>query len=142
MEDNFENILKEAHADTSIGATAPPDVTKRLSRAMNILRLHPPPDEPGAYLVVAGWEETPYSFKLSDSVVVGRSEQASLVLPHEWVSARHCSIHSDGEDWIMRDLDSTNGTCINGKKKASHILHQGDVILLGKDILIFVTVSD
>src|SRR5205085_2928974 len=46
-------------------------------------------------------------------------------------------VFRDGEDWVIEDLDSKNGTFLNGKRASRQVLHHGDVLLIGKHTLLF-----
>lgn len=65
-------------------------------------------------------------------IVIGRGEEANLRMKIRGISREHTSIEfSDGE-WIVKDLGSTNGTLVNGKKISSQILGPDDHIQLGE----------
>ncbi len=49
-------------------------------------------------------------------VLVGRHPNCDARLDSEWVSLRHCVLARDGGDVVVRDLGSTNGTSINGRR--------------------------
>lgn len=63
---------------------------------------------------------------------IGRAPDNSLVIPDSDVSAYHAVIVISGIEFILRDLDSSNGTLVNGKKVKEEALFVGDEILLGK----------
>ncbi len=51
-----------------------------------------------------------------DSLVIGRSSAAELVLADRFLSRRHARLHRDGESWLVEDLGSRNGTLLNGTR--------------------------
>jgi pSer/pThr/pTyr-binding forkhead associated (FHA) protein len=53
------------------------------------------------------------------------------------VSGHHARIFRDDEDVILEDLSSTNGTFVNGQHTTRHALRHGDVVLVGKHLLVF-----
>ena len=56
-----------------------------------------------------------------------------MVLSDNTVSGQHCIILTDGEDIYIQDLDSTNGTFLNGKRiHEKTVLQRGDKLMLGK----------
>lgn len=64
-------------------------------------------------------------------LTIGRALDNDVVLDSAEVSRHHARIeYRDGEFWIV-DLDSTNGTLVNGQKAGSHRLQQQDRIALG-----------
>lgn len=64
---------------------------------------------------------------------VGRSEANTLSIHDGSVSERHCEIYDNGEDVIIRDLGSRNGTVVNGKllHNAQAPLAHGQVVKFG-----------
>ncbi len=66
---------------------------------------------------------------------VGRSNDLDMVLAEDMVSRRHARITFRGDDIIIEDLASTNGTFVNGEKIKSASLHEGDRVLIGTSIL-------
>ncbi len=66
-----------------------------------------------------------------DRVVIGRSNQCDLQILDPAVSSRHCELHFDGQQWWITDLESSNGTRVNGKTIKRRSLHSGDQIEIG-----------
>ena len=75
---------------------------------------------------------------LKDSVTIGREEDNTIVIPNLAVSGYHARIDKAGSEFIITDLQSTNGTFLNNKKVVSQKLAHGDNILIGKHIILFV----
>ncbi len=59
---------------------------------------------------------------------IGRIVGLDLTLPFQSVSKRHAEIYSEGEELMLRDLDSTNGTFVNRKRIKGASLHEGDIV--------------
>ncbi len=79
-------------------------------------------------------------FELSDGrTVIGRSSNADLVIDGDKAVSRwHADLERIGGVWVVRDLDSANGTEVNGEKIfAPHPLHYGDEIRVGDTSLWF-----
>ena len=73
-----------------------------------------------------------------DRVTIGRSRDSDIFLPDQWLSRHHAEIRRDGGTFVVVDLDSKNGTLLNGDQVASsERLRHGDVITLGEHILTF-----
>jgi len=72
-------------------------------------------------------------------VSMGREEGNTLRLNDERVSRFHAKVQYDGEDVIITDLESTNGTRINGDPVQIRRLLPGDRIGLGRSVLVFGT---
>ncbi len=72
--------------------------------------------------------------------VIGRHSSCDLRLTLGSVSRRHCKIGQHNGRWTLTDLDSTNGTFINGERMASGStvhLDEGDTIQVGDVLLYF-----
>ena len=50
----------------------------------------------------------------SNAVRLGRAADNDLVIAHPSISAHHAELHFDGEQFLLRDLSSSNGTFVNG----------------------------
>jgi hypothetical protein len=59
---------------------------------------------------------------------VGRDRDNDLVLPHPEVSRRHARIELDWQRWRVVDLNSTNGTWINGERIETAVVSVGDEV--------------
>jgi pSer/pThr/pTyr-binding forkhead associated (FHA) protein len=75
---------------------------------------------------------------LEDSVTVGRNEDNTIAIENLAVSGYHARIDKTGSDFILTDLQSTNGTFVNDKKVVSHKLSHGDNVIIGKHVILFV----
>jgi two-component system NtrC family sensor kinase len=83
-------------------------------------------------------------FRLPDDEpqLIGRSSEA-LPLTDGTVSRRHAELTPDGSRWVLRDLDSANGTFLNGQLVAQqHELKAGDQIRCGSTVLVFTIAQD
>jgi len=69
--------------------------------------------------------------------IIGRADDADLVLSNRQVSRHHALVHYDKKNYVIDDLNSINGTIINGKKISKHILRPGDEISIGDFLIIF-----
>jgi pSer/pThr/pTyr-binding forkhead associated (FHA) protein len=65
------------------------------------------------------------------AVTVGRSRNCDVVVGEETVSPVHAELRHSGDAWTVRDLESTNGTWLNGSRVREARLNRGDVLLLG-----------
>ncbi len=64
-------------------------------------------------------------------LVLGRSPSCQLVFGDDTVSRRHAELHIDGGVWMLRDLGSSNGTWVNGRRIVEAEVAPGDDIALG-----------
>ncbi len=72
------------------------------------------------------------------SVTIGRRKENTIVFTNPEVSSSHARIDKVGPDFILTDLQSTNGTFVNNLKVLSHRLSHGDRISIGKNVLLFI----
>ena len=72
-----------------------------------------------------------------ESVVLGRSPDCDIVIKDFGVSRHHAKVIVDGEECLLVDLKSKNGTHVNGVAVLEAILNDGDQVALGKFILEF-----
>ncbi len=71
-------------------------------------------------------------------VVIGREVDTNIVLSVPGVSRYHCQLESDGSNWIITDLGSTNGTKVNKELLSDpRILIPGDSLDIGEQIIRF-----
>ena len=49
-------------------------------------------------------------------ITIGRSDDSDLVIDDEYASTHHAKLVQVGTDWVLQDLNSTNGTFINGSR--------------------------
>ena len=72
-----------------------------------------------------------------DIVTIGRKSDNNIQLNDTTVSSHHAKIINSPQNVYLLDLDSTNGTYVNGKVVREHILSEGDVIMVGVHKLFF-----
>jgi predicted component of type VI protein secretion system len=75
---------------------------------------------------------------LKDSITIGRADDNTIVVDNLAVSSYHARIDKAGTDFILTDLQSTNGTFVNENKVVSHKLSHGDNVVIGKHVILFV----
>ncbi len=81
------------------------------------------------------------SFSLAEGQLdVGRTDGDIVLEDDPYVSPRHARLRRIDGGWLLRDLDSTNHVYVRLRKP--HPLRDGDLLLLGLEVLQFQTVSD
>jgi pSer/pThr/pTyr-binding forkhead associated (FHA) protein len=75
-------------------------------------------------------------------VTIGREEGNALRLNDERVSRFHAKVQQEDGDVIITDLESTNGTRVNGAPVQIRRLRPGDQISLGRSMLLFGTLEE
>jgi adenylate cyclase len=90
-------------------------------------------------IVRPGGQEVPEEFA-TDQIIIGRHEKCDLRLVDSMVSRNHCLIFREGKRFLVKDLESRNGTWINGRKiKNRRRLKLGDAIQVGPFRILFQT---
>jgi predicted component of type VI protein secretion system len=78
------------------------------------------------------------SFELSGpELTVGRLEDNNIQIEHASVSGHHAVLTLAEQDYLLKDLDSTNGSRVNGEKITSQKLRRNDVVRLGNIELLY-----
>lgn len=73
--------------------------------------------------------------ELETPITIGREEGNTIQLNDERVSRCHLKIQQDSDRIVLTDLDSTNGTKVNGQECQLRILRFGDVIGVGRSLI-------
>ncbi|MEZ6110570.1 MAG: FHA domain-containing protein [Pirellulaceae bacterium] len=74
---------------------------------------------------------------LEPPITIGREEGNSIQLNDERVSRFHLKVQEDNDRLVLTDLESTNGTKVNGEDTQLRILRYGDMITVGRTVLLF-----
>jgi len=79
-------------------------------------------------------DQEPMKVGFEDQVEVniGRSPDNDIVVPHESMSGHHAQLKLVGERYVLVDLDSTNGTFLDGAPISQTALHNGARITFGR----------
>jgi hypothetical protein len=89
-------------------------------------------------LILSFNDETVGEFPLNqETLTIGRRPECEIHIDNLAVSGRHARVITIAGSSYLEDLDSTNGTFVNGKKVARHPLSDGDLIVVGKHTLRF-----
>jgi hypothetical protein len=71
-------------------------------------------------------------------VTIGRSRECDVVLNDPNISRQHAEIRPRGGSWVLTDLGSTNGSCINGRRiEHPEVIKPGDEIEVGTSVIRF-----
>lgn len=86
-----------------------------------------------AKLVILSQGMTGRSHELKvDKTTIGRVDDNTFPITEASISSHHCEVLLRGADVVVRDLDSTNGTFINGEKITESVLKPGQTLRLGQ----------
>lgn len=76
------------------------------------------------------------AFDLWSAATLGRAPDNTIVLPDPSVSAHHATIRQEQGQWLVQDLQSTNGTAVNRSwLSAPARLYPGDTVRMGEVVL-------
>ncbi|MFT9495234.1 FHA domain-containing protein [Anaerosolibacter sp.] len=112
---------------------------------MDIKNIHGVDKENSTYLKLINRKDTlPFKVKevysLEDSVTVGRGNNNDIVIKDPYISNIHIKIALDENEFFLEDLDSANGTYLNGDRVLDVVkLKNGDRIKFGQLEFLFVS---
>jgi hypothetical protein len=87
--------------------------------------------------VLEGLERGQVFANLPTPVTIGREEDNDIQLNDDRVSRFHAKLQDDGGRVILTDLDSTNGTRVNGHAVQIKVLQPGDLLTIGRCVLLY-----
>jgi Nif-specific regulatory protein len=92
----------------------------------------------GARLIVVAGPVEKTEFLLEDEATIGRDISATVCINSRAASRRHCILRRDGDQYLIRDLGSRNGTLVNGLPATECVLRHGDRIGISETQFVFV----
>lgn len=93
-------------------------------------------DQAGELVVVRSDSQAGTRVLVSDSVVIGRSDEADVFLDDPYASTFHMRLTMDQGSLTLADLGTTNGTYVNGRRVTTPMpLSTGDSVQVGKTIM-------
>jgi Ca-activated chloride channel family protein len=100
--------------------------TQRIREARESIERHGPPP---SRLV---WKHGDLDLTQRDHVTIGKDPANDIQIDEVGVSRQHCRLERDGQNWILTDLDSTNGSYANrGRVTGRFRLSEGDILTVG-----------
>jgi predicted component of type VI protein secretion system len=76
----------------------------------------------------------------SGPLIIGRAPDCQVAVRDILLSRRHCRIEKSPQGWVLIDLNSKNGTAVNGEKLAApRVLRDHDIVRMGRSRLVFRT---
>ncbi|MGK3996027.1 diguanylate cyclase [Sorangium sp. So ce1024] len=96
-----------------------------------------------AYLIVLAGSNVGEMYRVEGSeIVIGRASGATIRLNDDGISRRHARLLQIDSQVLIEDLNSSNGTLVNGEKVTRVALHDGDKIRLGSTTVLKFTYHD
>lgn len=90
------------------------------------------------WLVAMDGNHKGQDFRLhSGKNIIGTAADCDIVITDSYISSKHANIKFEDEQYILLDLDSTNGTCVNDHRVTKEELIDNDVVRLGRTNLKF-----
>jgi len=83
----------------------------------------------------------PVQVRSDRALIIGRSRSCDLRLPSGDASRRHAEIRHTADGYVIQDLDSTNGTFVNGEPVTERLLEPGDRIHISGSTITFCRVA-
>jgi pSer/pThr/pTyr-binding forkhead associated (FHA) protein len=125
----WEQLLFEGARRADVGMTGPKSSSATITTA-EPLTIRIQDNQPK--LTVTRPDLPPIIYMLEQEYThVGRASGNEISLPYPSVSNRHCIFVVSGPDIVLRDLNSSNGTYVNGEAISEAILRPGDLIQMG-----------
>jgi signal transduction histidine kinase len=116
--------------DTNVGTTVP-------------FSAPPAPRRGKAYLVVLSGGTTGHTYEISSRTLIGRNHDVDLRLTDDMLSREHAVLFPTPDDeFIIQDLQSSNGTWVNGESITEYSLRNGDRIQIGRTVWKFALQDD
>jgi hypothetical protein len=78
-----------------------------------------------------------YPIEAGKSLTIGRKESNDISIENLAVSGHHAKVDAVGEEYLLTDLKSKNGSFVNKELVTTHWLKHGDKIIIGKHCLVF-----
>ncbi|HEV8291837.1 MAG TPA: FHA domain-containing protein [Tepidisphaeraceae bacterium] len=76
-------------------------------------------------------------YPLDGSLVLGRSTDCDIRIHDILASREHCGLEAEGDGWVVVDLNSRNGTTVNGQRITRHKLADNDTLIIGRTRITF-----
>ena len=125
----WEQLLFEGARRADVGLLRPVTATGKITTA-EPLTMRIQDSQPKLTITRPDAPPTVYEL-VQEYTHVGRASGNEIALPYPSISNRHCIFIHSGPDIVLRDLNSSNGTYVNGEICSEAILRPGDVIQMG-----------
>ena len=87
--------------------------------------------------IIAGHDNVGKSFQIQGTLAIGRSHTNQVILKDAKSSRQHAEIRLQGNEYVLIDLNSSNGTLVNGHKVTEQILAPNDEVQIGDFVMQF-----
>ena len=88
------------------------------------------------HLVLVNTDGAGAAYPLGSSLKIGKAPDNDIVIDHPTVSRNHLVVRRQGDQFLVQDLGSTNGTFLNGNRlNAVRLVEKGDRLQIGDTVL-------
>lgn len=94
------------------------------------------PHEPAKLVIIKG-DHLGKEFVLRGDTSIGRAGNNDIVVKDAKVSRQHATVKLKGKEYVIIDLNSSNGIFVNGERVKEHVLTEGDQVGIGDFVLEF-----
>jgi len=107
-----------------------------IDEPLKVGEVTPIPQEIDARLQIVAGPDTGKILYIEDPIIVlGREDDCHLILDDPRVSNRHAMVYFAGGEFRARDLNSTNGSLLNGSALTECAMADGDDLRVGKTVV-------
>lgn len=137
MEEDIEKAVYEACTTPPLllRDNRPQKIKKRLDLLRKIVARNQLANDVDLLVVKGEYDDQEYPLK--SPFTIGRGNDNDLVATAAFASRNHCRLELIENQWILRDLNSTNGVYVNDEKITEHCLRHGDIIAIDTECIIF-----
>ncbi|WP_026556412.1 FHA domain-containing protein FhaB/FipA [Arthrobacter sp. 35W] len=133
------SVVTAMRRDLAIGRKAKvgTPTARQARKHPELLEAEPPAKTQARHLVVTEGPLAGTTIELAASpVLLGRAQEATLVLEDDYASGRHARLFPQGTRWFIEDLGSTNGTYLGGTQLTRALpVELGAPIRIGKTVI-------
>ena len=137
--------MSRRSSERGAGTAEPPGERAELDATWTAVPRLPPPSREHAFLLVLAGPQLGaiYPLEPGRELVIGRRDDADVLISDDGVSRRQASLRVEGDHAVIRDLDSANGTFVDGARVAEALLGNGSRVHIGmQTILKFIWADD
>ena len=87
--------------------------------------------------IIGGAENVGKTYPITGTLSIGRSHTNQIILKDAKASRQHAEIRLQGNECVLIDLNSSNGSLVNGQRVHEHILAPNDEIQIGDFVMQF-----
>lgn len=116
----------------SLGDTSLPDPSGKAGGLLGQKAVQHSPGVEAPHLLIEEPGRAPQTVPLlKPALILGRDPSGDITLSSSFISRHHARIEQRGQEYWIIDLQSTNGTAVNGRLITQHRLNEGDIIRIG-----------